>query len=128
MSNVNKTVIKEKPMSQRLREKRTAQEAEGSMVKTAPPEPGEDVIQTPGAIQTHPLEEAAPHMDEVMQKMEQTRQVLAGQYNAIKHLKATGDAGQFLDKSLATNPEAWAKKSKEFTSLMNKLLTLLPTV
>lgn len=126
MSKVNRTLVGEKPMSVRLAEKRKAQEAEGAMIKEAPP--GEDVVQTPGAIQTHPLEEAHPSMEQLMSKMEQVRQVLGNQYHAVKKVIETGDASHFLDQNLANNPEAWEKKNKEITSLLNKLLTLLPTV
>ena len=127
MSNINRQLTKEKPMSLRFAEKRTAQETDASMIKEAP-DPSEPTVQTPGAIQTHPLEAATPFMDEAMESMEQVRKVLSTQYNGIKKLKETGDASHFLDKGLATNPELWEKKVKEFNSLKNKLLTLLPTV
>lgn len=126
MSKVNETVIKEKPMSARFAERRNAQEVDGAMIKQAPP--GEDVVQTPGAIKTHPLEEAHPVMQQLMNSMEQVRQVLGNQYNAVKKVIDTGDTSHLLDQNLASNPEAWEKKNKEIISLLNKLLTLLPTV
>ena len=127
MSNINQRLVKEKPLSKRLAEKRNAQEAEGAMKKETPVG-DEDTPHTPGAIQTHPLEAAEPHMRATMQRMEQVRQILAKQYHAIEKVINTGDVSHLVDQNMANDPEAWAKKEKEFNSLFNKLLTLLPTV
>jgi hypothetical protein len=89
------------------------------MIKTGP--------DTPGAIKTHPLEEAFPVLETIKSQMEQVRQILAQQYHAIESAQGSGDFSVFLDPSLANNPDAWTKKEGEIKSILNKLLTILPT-
>lgn len=114
-----KSTPNEKPIFKRLAEKRAQLESDSAMMKTAP-EP------TPGAIQTHPMEAATEGMTDAKVSMEQCRQVMEKQYNAIEKALKTGDFSEFLDQSLAKNPEAWETKAREYQAVLKKLLTILP--
>jgi hypothetical protein len=120
MSNINAKLTKEKPMAERLAEKRHGQlESDSAMTKTAPEA-------TPGAIQTHPMEPAMGTMSNTKKVMEQCRHVLQMQYDAIDEALKTGDFSKFLDDNLGNDPETWEMKLREYTSLQKKLITILP--
>lgn len=121
MSNVNAKLSTEKPMAKRLAEKRAQLGQDSAMMKTAPEEQA-----TPGAIQTHPMEPALGAMKQTQKTMEQMRQVLQNQYDAIESAAKSGDFSKFLDDVLGNDPDVWETKQREYQSVLKKLLTILP--
>ena len=119
----NKPIVpnkNEKSISKRLSDKKQAQ-FEGDALQEVQPS-----SETPGAIQLHPLEQAAPIMDKMQIRLSEIKSAADSFNNIIEHIKSTGETDILLEATLQNDPSEWETKLKELDSIFAKFKSLLP--